>query len=403
MAGILLRAYLVLVVYVPSENIYSDIAGYTTIAGRLLSPGYSFDAYDLIQPLGTSALLAAIMKVSGGLELANWIWLLLSSMVPFLWFYVAFRLAGIRVAAAVAWLTALDVSHASSASLLMSETPFSFLVASGFACFVTALQTSGKRSRNFAAGAGILWGSGMLFRGHALAILFMLACGAGYFAIMRRQKYPVLVSLISFLAVLALSSVYFSVKTGRPMMTSLGIASQTLMGRLPDSAEARFEAPGTNIWHVYGNPASHQRGPTNKFAFPFAVIDNESAIRETVRIFNQDPVRFLALSVRNANDSFFGNDPWPTNQMPSKHWLRLFECVFTLFFMVPALAIVFPRYPRGVPGLAISAMVLTLAGVWLIGLVTIGEARYRIPFDGLIAILAIFKLDELFVARRDVK
>ncbi len=398
LAGVILRAWLVFVVHTPSEHIYSDIAGYVSFANRLLDPGTVLTAFDFIQPIGTSFLLAAIMKVTGGLSAANVTWFLMSSMIPVFWFSAAHTLAGIRIAAAVAWLTALDISNASFAALFMSETPFGFLLAGGSACLALAFRSEGARSRQLAIAAGIIWGVSLAFRGHALAILFMLVSTCGYLFAKGRRDHILFNALIPFALVTLAFSAYFSTKAGRPMITTLGMGCQTLMGRLPDAAETRFQVTGTSIVHFYGSPAVHQRCPTRKYVFPFAVIDNGAALSEVARRMWHEPAQFISLSLRNANDTITGNDPWPPNQMPTVNWLRIFESLFAVFVMIPACALVVPPFRGNRRMLEIATLALPVAGIWLIGLLTIGETRYRVPFDGMLIIMACMKWAEVLAS-----
>lgn len=397
-AGIILRASMVFVFHTPSEHVFSDSAGYVAMANRLLESNASLTGYDFIQPIGTGLLLASIMRVTGGLDAANFTWFLMSSAIPFFWFFTARKLGGIRVAAAVAWLTALDVGSASYGAIFMSETPFGFLVAAGAACLAHAFRAHGAESRRFAVAAGTIWGTSLLFRGHAMAILFMLGSCCAYLTLTGRRGHMLFKALIPCAFVALSLSAYFSVKVGRPMTTSLGMACQTLMGRLPDAAETRFEVPGKGIVHFYGSPAVHQRCPTRKYVFPFAVIDNGAAMAEVLRRLRNAPTEVLSLSLRNANDTITGNDPWPPNQMPTLNWLRIYESFFAVFVLIPACALVLPPYPRDRRMLEIATMALPVAGIWLIGLLTIGETRYRVPFDGMIIIMACMKWGEVLAS-----
>lgn len=394
-AGAMIRGYMALLLQRPSQNVFSDIAGYVAIAGRLLDPSHDLNAYDLIQPIGTGALLAAVIKTTGNLQAADWLWFMMSSVVPVLWFFAARHLAGMGIAVAVAWMSALDVSHASFSALFMSETPFTLLVAAGAACLARALGSPSPDSVRWSAAAGTLWGLGLLFRGHALAILFMLFTCVAWLVIKKRDTRQIRAALVCFMMVTVLASTYFSLKTGRFMVTSTAVASQTLMGRLPDSAEAKFEVVAERIQHFYGSPVAHQRGATKRYYFPFGVIENGAAMREVIRRFVGDPIQFIALSLRNANDTITGNDPWPANQLRTIHWLRIFESLFAVFALIPACALILQP---GKSSLPVAILALPVAGIWLIGLLTIGETRYRVPFDGMIFILACMRWRDSFAA-----
>jgi hypothetical protein len=128
------------------------------------------------------------------------------------------------------------------------------------------------------------------------------------------------------------------------------------------------------------------------------VIDNGAAMREAIRRFINEPVQFVSLSLRNANDTITGNDPWPPNQMPTLNWLRIFESLFLVFAVIPACAMVFPPLPREQRAIDVAVLALPVAGIWLIGLLTIGETRYRVPFDGMILTLACMKWAQVIKA-----
>ena len=82
--------------------------------------------------------------------------------------------------------------------------------------------------------------------------------------------------------------------------------------------------------------------------------------------------------------------------MPTAPLLKFYEVLFLLGGIIPALALVFPPFkiPKG-SGILTASLALPLLGLWLLGFVAIGETRYRIPFDGLIIILACIKWGEI--------
>jgi|GEM_PF-2465556 len=404
-AGAILRFYMTYVVFRPSEHIFSDMQGYVTLAQRLLSPNHILNSFDLIQPLGTGLLLAGSFRLTGGLHAADALWLFMSIAAPVFWFIAARKMAGPVLAAAVAVWASLDFSMISFGSLFMSETPFAFFIAAGTACLAMAMTSQGRFSKPWSFAAGILWGISLLFRPHGICMLFMVVAitGIGIWnrrrdknAVRHQAETAVAQTLLPFLFIAAIFAGYFSFKSGRPMLTSLGAGCQMVMGRLPDAAESRFEEPGTGIFHFYGSPVAHQRNPKGKFKFDFSIVDNAAAMKEAMRMFGRDPVQYLTLSFKNANDSIFGNDPWPANQMPTATLLKFYEVLFLLFGIIPALALVFPpfRIVRGSEVLTAS-LALPLLGLWLLGFVAIGETRYRIPFDGLIIIMACMKWGEI--------
>ena len=404
-AGAILRFYMTYVVFRPTEHIFSDMQGYVTLAQRLLNSNYTLNSFDLIQPLGTSLLLAGSLRLTGGLHAVEALWLFLSIAAPVLWFIAARKMVGPVLAAAVAVWASLDFSMISFGSLFMSETPFTFFIAAGTACLAMAMTSQGRFSQPWSSAAGILWGISLLFRPHGICMLLMTVTitVTGIWtrrreknAVKGQAETAVAQTLLPFLFIAAIFAGYFSFKSGRPMLTSLGAGCQMVMGRLPDAAEARFEEPGTGIFHFYGSPVAHQRNPTGKFKFDFSVVDNAAAMKEAMKMFGRDPVQYLTLSFKNANDSIFGNDPWPANQMPTASLLKFYEVLFLLLGIIPAFALVFPPFkiPRGSEVLTAS-LALPLLGLWLLGFVAIGESRYRIPFDGLIIIMACMKWGEI--------
>ncbi|NBQ53567.1 MAG: phospholipid carrier-dependent glycosyltransferase, partial [Proteobacteria bacterium] len=280
LAGAIVRFYMTYVVFRPSEHIFSDMQGYVTLAQRLLNPNHILNSFDLIQPMGTSLLLAGSFRLTGSLHAADALWLFMSLAAPVFWFIAARKMAGPTIAVATAIWASFDFSVLSFGSLFMSETPFTFFIAAGTACLGMAMTRPGRLSQPWSFAAGILWGISLLFRPHGICMLFMTVTitATGIWnrrreknAVKGQAETAVAQTLLPFLFVAAIFAGYFSFKTGRPMLTSLGAGCQMVMGRLPDAAEARFEEPGTGIFHFYGSPVAHQRNPRGKFRFDFSV------------------------------------------------------------------------------------------------------------------------------------
>ncbi len=398
-AGAIWRWYMVYVAYRPSENIFSDIAAYVSVAERMLQPGRTLDGLDLIQPAGTSLLLSISLYFTGSLVGADAMWFIISALTPILWFLTAKQMFGTRIGVVVAIWTSFHFSSITFASMFMSETPFTFLVAAGWLCVARTVAGPENKQLQWAAAAGLLWGLSLLFRGQALCLLLMLfvisAFDLGRIGITQKNlliqlRKPLTTTLVSFVLVALSMGVFFSLRAGQPMLTSLNFGGTALMGHLPDAAEVKFEPPGKNFYHVYGSPAVHQRRPEAKYLYPFSIVDNKAAMASAWQTFKENPLRYIMMSFKSAGEAFFGNDPWPANQQPFADWLRLYESLFLLMGIVPACTMVLHAVASNLSGTRqVMMLAVPITGVWIMSFITQGESRYRIPFDGEFIILSV--------------
>ena len=397
-AGTIWRWYMVYVAYRPSEHIFSDMKAYFDVARRMLIPGRIMDALDLIQPAGTSVMLAGSLFFTNSLAVADALWFTLSAITPVFWFFTARDLFGMKVGVITGIWTAFHFTSITFASLFMSENPFTFLIAAGWMCFAKAITGIPKRRWQWAAAAGALWGLSVLFRAQGLCLLLMLVVMAVYDwmrtgmplkSLKLQIRRPVIQAMIGFIVVASGLGLFFSMRSGRPMLTSLNFGCTLLMGHLPDAAEVRFEPAGKGYYHAYGNPAVQQRRPKERYVFPFSIEDAKSSMPAAVELFQNDPLRWIMMSVKGGGESFFGNDPWPSNQMPFANWVRLYESWFLLFGILPGCAMVLHAVAcKVLPLRPVAMMALPIFGVWLMSFITQGESRYRVPFDGQFIILA---------------
>lgn len=426
LAGAMIRWFLAFIVYPADEHIFSDMNGYVTVAGRILDPNHHFNPFDMVQGIGTPTLLAACIKWGGTLQYAKMLWWLLSSMTPVMWTIAAilFPVRGLSRSRReffillVATLTSFDVSHIKTSNVFMPESPFAFLIATGCVALLYSM-TAGVRGRRWLGLiAGLVWSIATLFRGHGVVMLLacILPVLTGWFISgIRTYRYqssqyknqldPARVSLtlagVGMIIGLIVSGSFFQWKIGRFAVSALNGPTNILIGHVLEAKEVRFEV--RNMYHTYGNPAVHQRMPEATYVFPFSIIDSKSAIPAIKNLFLKDPIQYVYLSFKNAWQTFAGNYPWPAIVMPTSRWLQLYESIFLLFALLPALATLLMELSnwrdQSGQSWAVFFLGLQLVGLWFISFMVIGETRYRVPFDGVILILASLTWTRLFLKK----
>ena len=174
-----------------------------------------------------------------------------------------------------------------------------------------------------------------------------------------------------------------------------------LIGHLPDAGLVHFEEPGTGIVHAYGSPATAYRDHSRTYRYPFSVVDNSALVKSAVDLFQSDPGRFLRLSVVNVGDLFFGNLPWPVNQAGKNRILEISEALLFWLGFLPATGLSVIAILRGRAGALDRGMLLVpIAGISAMSFLTLGEARFRVPFDGLLMMVSISAISDAVIRLR---
>jgi len=126
---------------------------------------------------------------------------------------------------------------------------------------------------------------------------------------------------------------------------------------------------------------------------PFLITNQEQNYAYAWSWIRQNPGPALALSFEHIWDTFGGSYPWPPNA--TRYWPEsyAFHYLFLGLVLLPALiCLVDVLRQRGLVGLLRSRELLVVSplfGLALSVFLATGEGRYRVPWDGLLIILAV--------------
>jgi hypothetical protein len=135
-----------------------------------------------------------------------------------------------------------------------------------------------------------------------------------------------------------------------------------------------------------------QLGYSSYAEVPASIYDTSAVLGWVVDRLKDDPVEFVLASLGNAID-LFGNAYWPDDyaELASRRVLLLKQAVF-VFVLVPGLAFfglqLLRIFRRRDIGDTTSLLVALLLGLFALSCASLGEARYRLPFDVVLIVFA---------------
>lgn len=404
LAGGLLRLIYVLVIHPPTLHVYSDMQGYAQRAlNRVnqLPEGIG----DSLYPPGTSMLFAALHHLdptSALTVIAQWL-LSLGTMAG-IW-VIARALYGNRVAVVALVATSLYLPLFHYAGLFLSENPFTFCLVAAYACVIQAV--SARRPLGtalWALVAGLLAGLAVSLK--ATILLPVAVTGVVLIAWLIRNRrrgtltlaFGVLAGLTSLL--LPLADRCTRLAEGHFCLVSTNTGMNALMGHAGEYAGFYWVDQGRNLSYSFTSPSAPLRGYTAQVHLNFGAYDVPANVAELHRRIDADPVAALRWSLRNVADLFVGRDFWPGAVYGKRNWGRAYQLIAQWLLLPLALFWLLYRAPRLLrlreDSLAEWLLLTPMLGLMLTAFISLGELRFRIPFDGFLIILAAQAATALF-------
>jgi hypothetical protein len=173
--------------------------------------------------------------------------------------------------------------------------------------------------------------------------------------------------------------------SGRPCLVSTNWAYNAVLGHC---GETRFvlwrNVFGEDRWKGWRAPAGTERGYTQDLLLPFDSYDTRANAAWAWAWTRAHPGEALRSSVRHVWD-LLASRPFPSAEDPRwAAFARFGQWFFWIFVLAPAALGLAQRRP----GLAEALLLLPLVGLAAAAFLTIGESRYRVPYDGLLIVLA---------------
>ncbi|MBI4238957.1 MAG: glycosyltransferase family 39 protein [Deltaproteobacteria bacterium] len=397
--GCLWRWHYLFHVHPPTAFLYSDMKGYVETALRWFDPAYVQSIADTLYPPGTAYFLGWLHAIDPSWRLAIVVQCVLSCLVPLLLADTARVLYGRRAA----WLTLIVSSgyfpFLDHAGYFFSEGPLLVAVIATMWALVRALDARRRRTAwSGALVAGVFLGMAAAVKSvvlvPALAVAGVLGVAAWRVRARRAAWCGVLVTAgIGFVLVcIPLSRRCTRLNEGDFCLISNNGPMNVLLGHAGAIKGIRWTDPQRHFVHEFGCPVANQRGYTAMLEFPFGAYESQPNLAAAWHWIRRHPGDALLLSIEHVFDLFAGTLPWPTSHTPQRRWINLFQQLYWIFILLPALYYLARRLPSARAGngpiLADCLMIAPLLGLMAVVFATKGEPRYRIAYDGFMIVVA---------------
>lgn len=410
--GLIARWRYILELHHPRNHVYADALPITALGEILTDPGTQQGFVHTIWPPGMSAFLALnfVFDPTGGTAAVGQ--LVASALVPILVARAAYIAYGRRAAWIALTMASLHAGFVHYDGFFLSEGMFQLGVAVAVWMTSAALaagETTAEDGSSAPAPArqlvvrglasGLAWGLAFSLRPTALPIaLFVAGTLAVRWLRQRRSRlcFGLLAGALGFLVLFAPLSHRCTALNGSFCPGASNGAMNVALGHAPDVAGLTFRpAPddprgGPDTWFP---PARQPHGFSDVGEVPASIYDGRRILVWVKQRFLDDPLQFTVDSVGNAFD-LFGSAYWPDNYASVRpRRVTVLKQAFLFFVLVPGMAIwgadVRRLLRRQKQTTDIDAFFVALIlGLFCLAAATMGEARYRIPFDVAFIVLA---------------
>lgn len=406
--GVAARALYVLGLHHPRHFVVSDAANLMALARRLVTTPETQQVSDTIWPPGAPALLALGIRLDLTLGAAAWLQLLLSALVPLLVAHATALMAG----TAAGWLALIAASlhfgFVHYAGFVLSEQLFQLAVSLALWSSVLGLRAGEAalasppsahdrwRLALLGAAPGAAWALATSLRPNALPVAALVALALGYRWWRQRERrapWLLLGGLLALLLGLAPLAARCTRLSGAFCPVSNNVAMNMVLGQAGEFMGLYFKNPEhPELDSGWVPPALLQHGYTRMRDVPFSIYDTREAFAWFVQRFFAAPGAFLLRAFGNALD-LFRFEYWPDNPGGlNGRFVTVAKQVFFLGVLAPGLVGAVLALRRVLCSRAPSPSLVFVAvlppALCFVAALSLGEPRYRIPFDGVFILLA---------------
>jgi len=390
----------------PYDNVFSDMGGYVD---RALDAAHvkpdAFPIFATLYPPGTHLVYAAEMKLvgwthHGPMLLLNCMW---GAVVAPCTMLLAMRIVPrLAVAVPAGLAMALWYPLLAFSGFFSSEQPYAGALALSAWLLVRQVE-SGKST----VGLGVTSSIAYLVRPQVILTLFALTL-AGLYVLWRRTPRLRVGRLVLAGAILtgtvAFGAVRYHALSGRWGLVSDNAAmtrlwADTDYGRV----RATWHSPdGRNLVFFFGSPPKNEIGETRELTFDGYVGDPEKLdLARRLEVMHMTPGARALRWVKNVRLLFAYNSLWPDSLHQGKGWrwiwseasrrvLLVFICPLALLGIAACL-----RRPTTV----LVVCTAHIATALVVAAFFFAEARYRVPYDMFLVLLALEGACTLWFAR----
>ncbi|MFH0938921.1 MAG: glycosyltransferase family 39 protein [Planctomycetota bacterium] len=376
--------------------VYSDMQAYVDMAKRILEPTYQYGAGDAFHPVGTSLMLAGSFLIDSTFRYASLAQFGMSCLVPLLIAAIGYELFGRRVALVGLAISSGYFQFVDYASYFLSENPFLFFMMLSFWLLIRSLRV--RRARwvpLLALFAGVALGAAATFKSVGLAAaglvgLFLLYLGIRY----RWARVGMVLScgLVGMLLIVVpVSARAMRINEGQFCVVSANGPMNVLLGHYGEISSIHFNDKKRYCFYDFGTAAMVQQNLMAYKDVDFGPCDGKECFQAAWEWTKANPIESFLLSIHHVFN-LFNTTPWPTSATKDRRWIRFAEQLYIVFIFIPALFYLL-NHARGIlrrdkDMFGDILVLLPLVALVVVAFFTIGEPRYRIPFDGFTILLA---------------
>ncbi|MEW5756246.1 MAG: phospholipid carrier-dependent glycosyltransferase [Pseudomonadota bacterium] len=397
LVGLIWRYSYVIVDHRATNYIYSDMKSYVDRALNFINPHYVETIADTVYPPGMHMLLGVLYVLDPSWNLAIWVQLILSCLIPLLVASIAYLLYGKNVAYLALILSSLYFGFIDYAGYFLAENAYTFCIVAAVLLLVISMR----------ARSNVLWLIAALSAGVMLAVsaslkeaILVPAALVGLFLLYlawerhsRKIFIMVIASCLGATVVLApLSERCTTLSEGAFCVTSNNGALTMLLGHHGEVMTTEFYDNKRGYMHGFQPPPFVQLGYQGVQKFDFGAYDAESNRAAAWSWVAEHPIEAVLLSLRNVFQLFWGSVPWPSSHTDGKYMTIFFQQLFLLVVLIPVCVFVWnnagallrcdSKYCADI------FILLPVIGLMAAVFLSLGDPRYRIPFDGFLMIIA---------------
>lgn len=399
LGSLVFRFYWIFVRAPAEKFVFSDMSFYVFLAKQMKNPDFHSNPGNFTHPPGMAWLIRGLGGESGADTPLKLLFFGMSFFIPLLIALTARRLFDRRAARFCFWAATLYSPFWQYGSFLIAELPLIFLVSlsAWLAAVLFCTRVSGWKMRGLALLLGGVAGGSLAFKITPLPGILVLIAGMIWG---RRRKIlgtevfqKIKPALLVFVLVLAALSVRGTMGTGKFNLGTNKFPGDFLIGNMGRIGLVEFQGGGG----TWGSPTSANRGWYAKLSVPQAMWDSDS--KNPALIWMQEhPWEAVAMDHVKLQ-AFLFDPPWPLSSTDDFwNWTQIsLFWMSTLGYFLALLGWWTSVRRSGVDGVkgimekvftvetALALPVLALMGSLLL---TSAEARYRVPLDPLILLLA---------------
>ncbi len=396
LAGGLARLIYLFVIHPATHFAYSDMGGYIVRAMNF-AKGTPEAIADTIYPPGASMLFGALYALDGSWALNVIVqWLLSLGIMGLIWL-IARRFYGTSAAVVSLVIATLYFPFFHYAALFLSENSFTFLMLLSLWLLSTATASSkGAGVVAYGVAAGLVAGLAAAFKNTILGPLAIT--GLIYALVAIRNRRPHLLALSLGVAMglacvlIPLSQRCTSLSEGRFCIAANNLAMNVLMGHYGNTREFVWYDHQQGVTLSFTAVESTLRGYTESARLDFGAYDSAANGALAKQWIAEHPWSALRLSLLNVWDLFTAPTLWPSARYRGVDFGFVSQCFFWLFILLPASLRLAARAGAmrrlQLDSLPEWLLVAPLLGLMASVFVSIAEVRFRVPFDGLLIVLA---------------